>query len=87
MTLKEKFVALYRKVYKTEKDPTFLDLAKLANVLGQVLDHPQAKQELGEDVYNVLKKCTKRHRNDFEVKITELCREIGWYDNEQEEKQ
>lgn len=87
MTLKEKFVAFYKKVYGTDKEPSLLDIVKLANVLGQVLEHPQAEEELGSDVIKVLKKCTKTHRHDTEVNVTILAQEIGWYDNKQQEDQ
>lgn len=87
MTLKEKFIALYKKAFQTKEEPTILDLAKLANVLGSVLEHPQAEQELGADVIAVLKKCVKIKRRSVEVELSTLLNEIKWYEDGKEEQE
>lgn len=68
MTLKEKFYAIYKKVYKTDKEPNSFELAKLANILAN------AEQELGTDVINALKKCVKVRKRSTQVDITALTK-------------
>lgn len=75
MTLKEKFFAIYKKVYKTDKEPNSFELAKLANVLANAMVCcADAEQELGTDVFNALKKCVKVRNRSTKVDITALMK-------------
>lgn len=75
MTLKEQFNAIYKKVYKTDKEPNSFELALLANVLANAMVCcADAEQELGTDVCNALKKCVKVNKRSTRVDITALMK-------------
>lgn len=78
MTLKQQFIAVYKKVFQTEEEPDALDISYLASVLSQSLDHPDAKAELGKEMYDIIKKCTKRRGRQIEVDFTGLLDSIRW---------
>lgn len=76
--LREKVFAIYKKVFKTYKDPSALELASLFNILGQALHCSDAEQELGKEVYMLVKRNTKKERNGMKVELSSILREIGF---------
>ena len=78
MSKKEKIIALYKKVFDTEKEPNIMEVIQLFNLMSKCLCHPDAKKELGDDVYNVIKKCTKVGKRSTKVDVTAIVRELEW---------
>ncbi len=78
MTLKQQFIAVYKKIFQTEEEPDELDISYLASILSRSLDHPDAKAELGKETYDIVKKYTKRRGRQIEVDLTGLLDSIRW---------
>lgn len=59
-----------------------IDLARLANVLAQAIERcSDAERELGTEVYNLIKRCTKVKRGGVDVYTTKLLDEIDYYES------
>lgn len=72
-SLKKKVFDLYKKVYKTNNEPSSFDIAKLVNVIIQCsLCCPDTEKEIGKDVLDIFKKCSVVKKRSVEVKVTEL---------------
>lgn len=76
-TLREWVFAIYRKVYKTDKTPGMLELAQLFNALGHGLFCSDARKELGDDLYELVKRTVKVKKRGTSVNITEIVKAIG----------
>lgn len=81
--LREKVFEIYRKIYKTDEKPGTLDLACMLNVLANaIMCSYNAEEELGKEVCDAIKRCTKVLRNSTKVDVTKFQREIGYYEED-----
>lgn len=72
-TTKEKVYDLYMKIYKTEDEPNGFDLARLVNLIMQASRCcPDTEEQVGKDVLDLFKKCSKFKRGGVDVNITKL---------------
>jgi len=78
MTLKEQVYSLYKKVYNTNEEPDIVGLAKMFNVFAQAIECcSDAEEQLGTDVYNLVKKYTKVNKRSVMVDITKIMDELN----------
>lgn len=82
--LREQYFKLCRRALKIDKDPDWVQVITCTNIFAQVIDHPDAERELGTEVCNLIKRCTKRHRNDTEVMASKLMEEIDFFQKEEQ---
>lgn len=79
--IREQVFAIYKKIYKTDEKPTVLGLAQMASVLANAIQVcPDSEKELGTEVYNLIKRCTKVKRSGIDVDVTKLLTEIDYYE-------
>lgn len=77
--LLDKFIAIYRRVYKTDKNPNLMDFAKLLSIMAEpVRVSYNAEAELGKEVCEVIKRCTKVLKREVKVEITKFANEINF---------
>lgn len=77
--LKQHVIAIYKRVFGTDKTPDHFDIAKLANIMAiAVRRSSDAEKELGKEFVDIIKRNTKIHRNDVEVKLSNILNEIDW---------
>lgn len=82
--LREKTFAIYRKMYKTDKKPDVLELAKMLNILTKAISFcSDAEDELGSDLYALIKKCTRvEEKTSVDVEISKFMNAIGYFEED-----
>lgn len=84
MTINEKVVGLYQKIYKTDKHPDSFDLARTVSLVMQAsLRCKDAEREVGKDVLDLFKSVTTFSKDELSVNVSKLRAKMNEVDDEE----